>query len=45
MQKNIFFTNVKHIMDPEVVKIEPGQVDTDLSKTGFQLEDLRMRVR
>jgi hypothetical protein len=29
MQQNIFFTNVKHIMDPEVTKIEPGLVDKD----------------
>ena len=29
MQKNIFFTNVKHIMEPEVTKIEPGVVDSD----------------
>jgi len=29
MQKNIFFTNVKHIMDPEVPKIEPGILDSD----------------
>jgi hypothetical protein len=29
MQKNIFFTNVKHIMDPEVTKIEPGVIDSD----------------
>jgi hypothetical protein len=29
MQKNMFFTNVKHIMDPEVTKIEPGIKDTD----------------
>jgi hypothetical protein len=29
MQKNMFFTNVKHIMDPEVTKIEPGAVDSD----------------
>jgi hypothetical protein len=29
MQKSIFFTNVKHIMDPEVTKIEPGKVDSD----------------
>jgi hypothetical protein len=29
MQKNMFFTNVKHIMDPEVTKIEPGVVDSD----------------
>ncbi|HLO60342.1 MAG TPA: DUF1080 domain-containing protein [Bacteroidales bacterium] len=27
MQQNIFFTNVKHIMEPEVKKIEAGQVD------------------
>jgi hypothetical protein len=29
MQKNIFFTNVKHIMEPEVTKIEPGTNDSD----------------
>jgi hypothetical protein len=29
MQKNMFFTNVKHIMDPEVTKITPGTVDSD----------------
>lgn len=29
MQKNMFFTNVKHIMDPEVKKVEPGRVDSE----------------
>jgi hypothetical protein len=29
MQKNMFFTNIKHIMDPEVTKIEPGIIDSD----------------
>jgi hypothetical protein len=29
MQQNMFFTNVKHIMDPEVTKIEPGINDSD----------------
>jgi Domain of Unknown Function (DUF1080) len=29
MQKNMFFTNIKHIMDPEVMKIEPGAIDSD----------------
>jgi hypothetical protein len=29
MQQNIFFTNIKHIMDPEVTKIEPGVMDSD----------------
>jgi hypothetical protein len=29
MQKNMFFTDVKHIMDPEVTKIEPGIIDSD----------------
>ena len=29
MQKNIFFTEIKHIMDPEVTKIEPGIIDSD----------------
>jgi hypothetical protein len=29
MQKNIFFTEIKHIMDPEVTKIEPGTIDSD----------------
>ncbi len=29
MQKNIFFTEIKHIMDPEVTKIEPGKIDSD----------------
>jgi hypothetical protein len=29
MQQNMFFTNVKHIMDPEVTKIEPGIIDSD----------------
>ncbi len=29
MQKNMFFTNIKHIMDPEVTKVEPGIVDDD----------------
>lgn len=29
MQKNMFFTEIKHIMDPEVTKIEPGLIDDD----------------
>ncbi len=29
MQKNMFFTNVKHIMDPEVTQIDPGKIDSD----------------
>src|SRR5664279_4489515 len=29
MQQIMFFTNVKHIMDPEVTKIEPGKIDSD----------------
>jgi hypothetical protein len=29
MQKNMFLTNLKHIMDPEVPIIEPGKVDSD----------------
>jgi hypothetical protein len=29
MQKNMFFTEVKHIMDPEVTKVEPGRTDSD----------------
>lgn len=29
MQKNMFFTEIKHIMDPEVTKIEPGTLDSD----------------
>jgi hypothetical protein len=29
MQQNIFFTNIKHIMEPEVTKIEPGMIDSD----------------
>jgi hypothetical protein len=29
MQKNMFFTEIKHIMDPEVTKIEPGIIDSD----------------
>jgi len=29
MQKNMFFTEIKHIMDPEVTKIEPGKIDSD----------------
>ncbi len=29
IQKSLFFTNVKHIMDPEVEKIEPGLKDSD----------------
>lgn len=29
MQKNMFFTEVKHIMDPEVSKIEPGTTESD----------------
>jgi len=29
LQKSLFFTNVKHIMDPEVTKIESGVVDSD----------------
>ena len=29
MQKNMFFTEVKHIMDPEVEKIEPGAANSD----------------
>ena len=29
MQKNMFFTNVKHIMEPEVTKIESGVMDSD----------------
>ena len=29
MQKNMFFTEIKHIMDPEVKKIEPGRIDSD----------------
>lgn len=29
MQQSLFLTNLKHIMDPEVPKIEPGKVDSD----------------
>jgi len=29
MQKNMFFTEIKHIMEPEVTKIEPGKIDSD----------------
>ena len=29
MQKNMFFTEVKHIMDPEVTVIQPGATDSE----------------
>jgi hypothetical protein len=29
MQKNMFLTEIKHIMDPEVPKIQPGKTDDD----------------
>jgi hypothetical protein len=29
MQKNIFLTEIKHIMDPEVTVIQPGATDSD----------------
>jgi hypothetical protein len=29
MQKNMFFTEIKHIMDPEVTVIQPGTTNSD----------------